>query len=164
MTVISKITVLELDGTQTVTYTRTITKTSAEGEVTEQTTGPQAQELFPETPDTDTALSATVGADLINLYFAYGQEVPLTVTYLYVPAVTDESGSVTQAPQYRITVTNGGDEAIALKALLTQTGATGAITFLINGTALENVTTAQIIEIAAADSGAKEPAEGELTE
>lgn len=160
-TIITVITKTTVNGE--VTYTRTITVTDADGNVTKDETVESSKELFPETKDADTSptLDVSKQADLVNLYFAYGQEVALTVTYLYVPAVKDANGNVTAAPQYQITVTNPGTETVKIKAVLTETCVNSGITVLINGTALTNNTTAQTVEIAGTTSGEGGSTEGE---
>lgn len=143
-----------------VTYTRTITVTDADGNVTKDETVESKTELFPETKDTDTSPTLDVNkqADLVNLYFSYGQEVALTVTYLYVPAVKDANGNVTAAPQYQITVTNPGAETVVVKAVLTEAAVNSGITVVINGQALAANTNAQTVEIATTGGAVEEPA------
>jgi hypothetical protein len=143
-----------------VTYTRTITVTDADGNVTKDETTESSKELFPETKDTDTSPTLDVNkqADLVNLYFSYGQEVALTITYLYVPAVTDGNGNVTAGAEYQITVTNPGAETVVVKAVLTEAAVNGGITVVINGQALAANTNAQAVEIAATGGAVEEPA------
>ncbi len=168
VTVITKTTVI--DGTnETVTYTKQVTATDADGNViADQTYDAKevtAAEAFPDTKDTDTSPTVTAGKDLINLYFAYGQEVDLTVDYLYTPAVKDENGNVTTAATYLITVTNPGSEDVTIKALLTAEATTSGITFIITdgttSTTLNNNTNAQTVTIAASNSGTGDDASGE---
>lgn len=143
-----------------VTYTRTITVTDADGNVTKDETTESKTELFPETKDTDTSPTLDVNkqADLVNLYFSYGQEVALTVTYLYVPAVTDGNGNVTAGAEYQITVTNPGAETVVLKAVLTEAAVNSGITVVINGQTLAANTNAQTVEIATTGGAVEEPA------
>ena len=110
------------------------------------------------TPDTDTSPTTSPGEDLIKLYFAYGHtenvtetgettiKENVTIEYRYVPAEKDAQGNATTTPSYEITVTNSGTETVKLKAVLLQTGS--GITFYVNGTALQDTTTAQTVEIA----------------
>ena len=162
ITVITKttVTVIQDDGTTTttVTYTKTVN-----GELVTpdpDTTGPSG-ELFPDTVDPDTAEKTETGDKLIDLAFAYGQDVGVTISYLYIPAGKDAEGNAT-APTYVITITNPGANPIAVKAILTEKGAASGITFVIKdgtegsaGTTLENDTQAQKIEIA----GSKAPSD-----
>jgi hypothetical protein len=143
-----------------VTYTRTITVTDADGNVTKDETTESNEELFPETKDTDTSPTLDVNkqADLVNLYFSYGQEVALTVTYLYVPAVKDANGNVTKGAEYQITVTNPGAETVVVKAVLTEAAVNSGITVKINGQALAANTNAQTVEIATTGGAVEEPA------
>ena len=143
-----------------VTYTRTITTTDADGNETKNETTESKTELFPETKDTDTSPTLDVNkqADLVNLYFSYGQEVALTVTYLYVPAVTDGNGNVTAGAEYQITVTNPGAETVVVKAVLTEAAVNSGITVVINGQALAANTNAQTVEIATTGGAVEEPA------
>ena len=154
ITVITKTTVTE-GGTTTVSYTKTVTATDPDGNVTEETTGPQATELFPETVDPDTAPKTTKGNDLLNIRFVRGSEIDVTVAYTFVPAGTDENGAAT-TPTYTVTVTNPGDEAISLLAQLTEAALTSGITFIITdgttSTPLNNNTNEQTVTIATAVS------------
>ena len=150
VTVISKITTKALDGTQTVTYTRTITTTDTAGTVSVETTGPQAQELFPEAPDNEDAKHATVGKDMLALHAASGQQDALTLTYQYVPATKNDDGTVAAAAQYQITITNNSSTDVTVSAVLTQAGVDSSATVFINGTQLSKNTSEQTITIAAA--------------
>ena len=158
ITVITKTT--EKDGnTETTTYKRQITKTNVEGELIETI---EDEGTEPTTPDTDTSPTTSPGEELIRLYFAYGHtenvtetgettiKENVTIEYLYVPAEKDAQGNATTAPSYEITVTNSGTETVKLKAVLLQTGS--GITFYVNGTALQDTTTAQTVEIAPSGS------------
>ena len=135
----------------TVTYERSVTKgtwntetNAPENMGTPETKGPQTDKLFPETKDSvENEGGGAVGADLLNIYFAYGKEVSITIKYEYV---YDEKN-----PTYNITVTNEGSEAVNIKAVLKSTGS--GVTFYINGTALADTTDAQTVEIAGTGSG-----------
>ena len=158
ITVITKTTVKD-GNTETTTYKRQITKTNVEGELIETI---EDEGTKPTTPDTDTSPTTSPGEDLIKLYFAYGHtenvtetgdvtiKENVTIEYLYVPAEKDAQGNATTAPSYEITVTNSGTETVKLKAVLLQTGS--GITFYVNGTALQDTTTAQTVEIAGSGS------------
>ena len=155
-TIVTVITKTTEDGGEP-TYKRTITKTSADGEVTvtEDTKNKPETTIEGET-------QASAGEELIRLYFAYGHtenvtetgettiKENVTIEYRYVPAEKDAQGNATTAPSYEITVTNSGTETVKLKAVLLQTGS--GITFYVNGTALQDTTTAQIVEIAGSGS------------
>ena len=166
ITVITK-TSVEIGGQTTVTYTKMVN-----GELVEpdpDTTGP-AGELFPDTQDPDSVAPPVAGANLIDLAFAYGQEVGVTISYLYTPAGVDEEGNAT-APTYVITITNPGIDPITVKAVLTAEGVASGIKFIIKdgtegsaGTTLENTQTAQKIEIAGSQGAQDTPQDSPSTE
>ena len=155
-TIVTVITKTTVDGGEP-SYKRTITKTSADGEVTVK----EDEESEPETASVGET-QASAGEELIRLYFAYGHtenvtetgdvtiKENVTIEYLYVPAEKDAQGNATTTPSYEITVTNSGTETVKLKAVLLQTGS--GITFYVNGTALQDTTTAQTVEIAGSGS------------
>ena len=169
VTIITKTTVTK-DGTTTVTYTKDVKVTDTAGNVTETKTGPQAEELFPDTVDPDTAEKTETGDKLIDLAFAYGQDVGVTISYLYIPAGEDGEGNAT-APTYVITITNPGTTPITVKAILTEKGAASGITFVIQdgtegseGTTLQNNTQAQMVTIAVSQAPSDTPQDSPSTD
>ena len=152
VTVITKTTVVE-NGVTTVTWTKTVTSTDESGNPVTETVGPQAEELFPETEDTDDSPTTAKGADLLNVRFAYGSGATVTVSYTYTSEGEDENGNAT-APVYTVTVTNTTGEAIDLLATLTAEGVSSGITFIITdgttSTTLASNQTEQTVSIAAA--------------
>ncbi len=148
ITVITK-TSVEIGGQTTITYTKTVN-----GELVEPDPNNPSGELFPDTQDPESVAPPVAGANLIDLAFAYGQEVGVTISYLYTPAGVDAEGNAT-APTYVITITNPGTDPITVKAILTAEGVASGIKFIIKdgtegstGSTLENTQTAQKVEIA----------------
>ena len=160
VTVITKTTI-----GSTVTYERSITKGKWDSETNSpydmgepEITGPQAGELGPKTEDSEeNEGGGAVGEKpLINLYYSYGQDVTLTVKYEYV---YDEKN-----PTYNIIVTNRGNDAVNVKAVLTESGVSSNITFVISDGTTENVLTntteAQFITINTSATGGESGGEG----
>ena len=142
----------------TVAYERTITKGTWNSETnapenmgTPETTGPQADKLYPTTEDSvENEGGGAIGADLVGLYFAYGQEVSITVKYEYVYDATN--------PTYNITITatkEGGEdvdvEDVDIKAVLKST--TSGVTVYINGQELESTTDPQTVTVTVTSGG-----------
>ena len=163
VTVITTTTVTT-NGQSETTYTRQITTTPPSGEpvvgeVEEFDTLPT-----PATPDKADSPKPSVGEKLIDIAFAYGHDVDLTINYTYIPAGEDENGNAT-APTYIITITNPGEEDVAIKAILTANGVSSGITFIITDgtkeTTLNATTDAQMVEIAGTGSTEDPPAQPE---
>lgn len=164
VTVIDEIHVTE-GGKETISYKKHVTTTYPtghedypDGAVVEKDYPEQSEPLYPDDPDKDAPTVAAGEDKLIDIAFSYGSDVNLTVSYEYVPAEKDESGKVTADPKYIITITNGGTEAVKIKAILTEVGTKSGITFVITDgtteTTLNANTNEQIVEIAAsADNG-----------
>jgi hypothetical protein len=158
VTVITKPTVTE-NGAETVTYTKQVTATDANGNViADQTYDAKevsADKAVPDTNDTgkNDAEIVTAGNKLIDIAFAYGQKSDVTVTYLYTPAAKDANDAVTAPATYLIMITNKGTENIDAKAILTSDALSSGITFIISDgttqTTLNNSTDAQTVTIAA---------------
>ena len=129
VTVITTTTVT-VNGQSTTTYTRQITTTPPEGEPVVGEVETFDKLPTPETKDKDNTHNPTAGNKLIDIAFAYGQEVDLTISYTYIPAGEDENGTATP-PTYLITITNPGEADVAVKALLTADGVSSGITFII---------------------------------
>lgn len=156
VTVIDEIHVTE-DGKETVKYKKHVTTTYPTGHE-DYPNGAVVEKDFPEQseplhPDTKDEVALKVGNDkLIDIAFSYGSDVNLTVSYEYVPAEKNENGNVTAAPKYIITITNGGTEAVKIKAIITEAGTKSGITFVITDgtteTTLNANTDEQIVEIA----------------
>ena len=142
VTIITETQVTE-NGTTTVTYTKQVTTTDAEGNIVADKTYDAKEVTKAEAvPDTKDDVVLTAGANLLNLGFAYGQEVGLTVSYEYIPAEKDENGNITAQPIYRITIVNPGEDDVILKAMLTDAGKKSNITFVIvdgNGNVIETL-------------------------
>lgn len=168
VTIITKTTVTKEDGTKTVKYTKQVTATDADGNVIEKQTYAAKEvseaDAVPDTEDTGTndAEKVTAGNKLIDLAFAYGQKVNVTVTYLYTPATKGEDGTVTKPATYLITIVNKGAEDVDVKAILTADAVSSGITFIISDgtteTTLNNNANAQTVTIKG--TGATEGGEG----
>ena len=141
VTVIDEIHVTEGD-TTTVKYTKDVTITDAQGNVTVK---PQEKSddkpLNPDTKDSDDSPTVSAGEKLIDITFSHFSDVKLTVSYLYTPGVKDENGNLTTAPTYVITILNGGTNPVDAKAILTELGKTCGITFVISDGTTENILT-----------------------
>ena len=132
VTIITKTTVTYEDGTSEVKYTKQVTTTDSSGNLVADKTYPAKEVPEKEAvPDTKDEVVLTAGANLLNLGFAYGQEVELTISYEYVPAEKDENGNITAQPIYRITIVNPGEDDVIIKAMLTEAGKNSNITFVI---------------------------------
>ena len=142
VTIITKITTKE-GGTTTVTYYKQVTTTDSSGNLIANKTYDAKEVTEAEAvPDTKDNVVLAAGARLLNLAFAYGQEVALTISYEYVPAEKDANGNITAQPIYRITIVNPGEDDVILKAMLTEAGKKSNITFVIvdgNGNVIETL-------------------------
>ena len=144
----------------TVTYERTITKGTWNSETnapenmgTPEITKPQAEKLYPTTKDSvENEGGGAIGADLVGLYFAYGQKATLTVKYEYVYDATNPTYNIT----ITITATNEGGEDVDIedvdvKAVLKST--TSGVTVYINGQELESTTDPQTVTVTVTSGG-----------
>ena len=166
VTVIDEIHFTEGD-TTTVKYTKDVTITDAEGNVTVKPQEKSDDEpLNPDTKDKEgTSPDIEAGeSPLINISCSYFSDVELTTSYLYTPGEKDENGNVTTAPKYVITILNGGTNPVDVKAILTELGKTCGITFVISDGTKENVLTntteAQFITINTSATGGESGGEG----
>ena len=142
----------------TVDYERTITKGTWNSETnapenmgTPETKKSDTEKLYPTTKDTtENQGGGAIGADLVGLYFAYGQKDSLAVKYEYVYDATNPTYNIT------ITVTNEGGEDVDIedvdvKAVLKST--TSGVTVYINGQELESTTDPQIVTVTVTSGG-----------
>lgn len=142
----------------TISYERTITKGTWNSETnapenmgTPETKKSETEKLYPTTKDSvENEGGGAIGADLVGLYFAYGQKVSLTVKYEYVYDATN--------PTYNITITatkEGGEdvdvEDVDIKAVLKST--TSGVTVYINGQELESTTDPQTVTVTVTSGG-----------
>ena len=164
VTVITKIRRIE-GGNEDVKYTKKVTITDAEGNVTE-TESESTTELFPETKDKEGDPDVTAGGKLIDIALGYGKENSLLVSYEFVPGSVDENGA-TVAPKYIITFKNTGAETVKIKAILTELGTTSGIDFIVTDgtteTTLGKTTDEQFVEIAVSAAPADPEAPEEET-
>ena len=142
----------------TVTYERTITKGTWNSETnapenmgTPETMKSETEKLYPTTKDSvENEGGGAIGADLVGLYFAYGQKDSLTVKYEYTYDATNPTYNIT------ITVTNEGGEDVDIedvdiKAVLKST--TSGVTVYINGQELESTTDPQTVTVTVTSGG-----------
>ena len=169
VTVIDEIHITK-DGKTTIKYTKDVTITDAQGNVTVK---PQEKSddkpLYPDTKDEDTSPKLSAGEKLIDIAFAYGTELEdLTVSYLYTPGEKDENGNVTTAPTYVITIINPGTGPITVKAILTELGAASGINFVISDGTTDNgldlTTDPQLITINSSGAGGESGESGDVVE
>ena len=143
VTVITKTTVTE-NGQQDVTYTRKITTSTPNGDGTYTTKTNEEEslvELLPTTDDPESMAKPQRGADFLKLAFAYGQAADVTISYEYTPATESD------APIYRVNIENPGDEAVTVKAILTDAAVSSTIRFFINDEELDKTTDAQSVTV-----------------
>lgn len=141
VTVLTKTTVetKKPDGTVTsteVSYTKAVTVTDKNGEQIKATSEEitDLKKFVPDTVDPEGTNQAQSGAKLIDIAFAYGQSVDLKISYQYIPATqtTDAEGNVTTTQAtYLITILNPGEDAVSVKAILTEAGVKSGLAFII---------------------------------